>query len=399
MRIGRCLPPAAALLTIRELFSGLRGILVGKSETERFRKELREYFGAPHSFLVSSGKTALTVILQALKEMAPHRDEVLIPAFTCFSVPSAIVRAGLKVRLCDVDSNSFDFDHEQLASIIENRKERLLCVVPVHLFGIPANLERVRDMIGDGGIFMVEDAAQAMGGVVDGGKLGTLCDVGLFSLGRGKALTTVEGGIILTKRNDIAGHIERIIGRLQEYGALGLLRLFFYALALSILPKPAFYWLPKSLPFLHLGETVYEPNFEMRRMSSFQAGLAYGWEKNLELMRRARSGNVRELLDRLDIELPWETSSALQNLLRFPLKVDSVRRKQAIVDMSEKNGLGIACSYPDSVDRIPELKPQIDSCCFPVASEVASRLVTLPVHPYLKIEDIDRISVMLSSIQ
>ena len=83
-----------------------------------------------HCFLVSSGKAALTLILQALKELHPERNEVLIPAFTCYSVPSSIVRAGLKVKLCDISPDTLDFDYNQLEKILNdyqlNKPNKLL---------------------------------------------------------------------------------------------------------------------------------------------------------------------------------------------------------------------------------------------------------------------------------
>src|SRR6185295_5908966 len=99
MRIGRTLPPAAAPIGIGAVVSGFAGILTGTRRLDRFHRELKDYFGVKHCFLVSSGQAAFTLILLALKELSPGRDEVLIPAFTCYSVPAAIVRAGLRIRL------------------------------------------------------------------------------------------------------------------------------------------------------------------------------------------------------------------------------------------------------------------------------------------------------------
>jgi len=122
MRIGRTLPPAASPIYPRDILSGIKGVFRGKRELNRFQSELKEYFGVKHCFLVSSGKAALTLILKALHKIHPDRDEVLIPAFTCYSVPSAIVRAGLKVRLCDISPDTLDFDFNQLDKILAQSK-------------------------------------------------------------------------------------------------------------------------------------------------------------------------------------------------------------------------------------------------------------------------------------
>jgi dTDP-4-amino-4,6-dideoxygalactose transaminase len=79
-----------------------------------------------HAFLLSSGRAALTVLLQALRR-EPGRREVVIPAYTCFSVPSAIARAGLTVRLCDVDPKTLDLD---LNALVRLDLSRVVAIVP-----------------------------------------------------------------------------------------------------------------------------------------------------------------------------------------------------------------------------------------------------------------------------
>src|SRR5947209_10297976 len=118
MRIGRTLPPAATPIGVTEIVSGVCGIFRGRTELDRFQSELKEHFGVKHCFLVSSGKAAFTLILLALKELFPDRDEVVIPAFTCYSVPSSVVRAGLRIRLCDLRPDSLDFDFAQLSAML-----------------------------------------------------------------------------------------------------------------------------------------------------------------------------------------------------------------------------------------------------------------------------------------
>ena len=173
MRIGRTIPPAASPIDIRDIFNGLKGLGNGKLETERFQSELQDYFNVKHCYLVSSGKAALTVILEALHELYPDRNEVLIPAFICFSVPSAIMRAGLKVKLCDVDDRTLDFDYAQLEKILKAygsnknppipNSQKLLAVLPAHLFGLAADVERVGSLTKGLGIYTIEDAAQVLG--------------------------------------------------------------------------------------------------------------------------------------------------------------------------------------------------------------------------------------------
>src|SRR2546427_8225151 len=134
MRVRRTLPPAAALLKPSDLLHGLAGAFHGSRYSRRLEAQLREYFGAKHVFLVSSGRAALTLILLALRRMS-DRSEVLLPAYTCFSVPAAVERAGLSVKLADVDLETFNFDDGSLTKSIG---AQTLCVVSHHLFGIPS---------------------------------------------------------------------------------------------------------------------------------------------------------------------------------------------------------------------------------------------------------------------
>ena len=90
-------------LFMADILNGIRGAIRGKSEVEQRCREIARYFNAEHCYLVSSGKAALYLILMALKTLHPERQEVIMPAFCCYSVPSAIKRAGLKIRLCDID--------------------------------------------------------------------------------------------------------------------------------------------------------------------------------------------------------------------------------------------------------------------------------------------------------
>ena len=99
MNIQRTIPPAAAPIELKSLLHGLSGIFMGYKYRGKIEGEIKRYFGVKHVFLASSGKAALAVILLALKSLS-NKKEVLISAYTCFSVPSAIVKAGLKVSLC-----------------------------------------------------------------------------------------------------------------------------------------------------------------------------------------------------------------------------------------------------------------------------------------------------------
>lgn len=399
MRFGRTLPPAASPIYLRDIFSGIRGCLQGNKETERFSAELREYFNVQDCFLVSSGKAALTLILQALKDLAPERDEVLIPAFTCYSVPSAILRAGLKIRLCDIDPGTLDFNFHDLRKYFQapHNISRLLCVVPIHLFGLPADVSRLRTLIPDENILVVEDAAQSMGGGSEKGKLGTLGDVGFCSLGRGKALSTVEGGIVLTSREDIAAKIHHRFKKTPSYTLLEHLKLIINSVLLSIFQHPSLFWFPRLFPSLKIGETIFDVEFKVRKLTSFQAGLSRSWKSKLndfQKKRRKRTLSWRSSLERKYI---YELSDNYEvpALIRFPVKIDNAKARERVKKRIKNMGLGIMHTYPDSINKIKELKNYFHGQNFPFAEELSKSIITFPVHPFVSQRDIRKIKERL----
>jgi len=392
MRIGRTLPPVAAPLTLKEILSGVSGSLSGEKTVARFEAELRDYYRVPHAFLLCSGKAALTVILLALKELAPDKDEVLIPAYTCYSVPAAIIKAGLKVRICDIEPETLDFDWSRMEEAMES--DRLLCVISTHLFGLPADVERLRQVVSRRGLYIVEDAAQAMGGETRGGKVGTLGDVALFSLGRGKALSTVSGGIIITASSVLGEAITKVVNTLPREGAADAAKTFCYACALFLLMRPGLYWLPKALPFLKLGETTFDPSFELKRLGGFQSGLAAGWQKKLVLLRDARLKRAAALTA-AGIAAPASLDNNVPNLIKFPVLVEDSRERERLLEQSEKKGLGIAAVYPDSIAGIAELKGILTGGKCPKAESVARSIVSLPVHPLVNERDVKKLAKLV----
>jgi len=424
MRIGRTVPPAAAPVRLRDILSGISALHHGQQELIRFKAELKESFAAEHCFLVSSGKAALTLILKALKELHPNQNRVIIPAYTCYSVPSAIVRAGLNIQLCDMDPGTLDFDYNQLSRLLpppnirsekpseldkpkqinerDEPNKRFLAVIPAHLFGIPSDIDRLRSSLGDAEVVIVEDAAQAMGGKCKSKKLGTLGDVGFFSLGRGKALSTVEGGVILTNRDDIAQKISQLLTHVLDYNILGMFSLTIKATLLSLLIRPTLFWLPKSLPFLKLGATIYDPDFKIRRMSPFQAGMARHWRSKIRVFEQARCENASVWSSRIKNlkthELSMISHPPESTLIRFPVRVKNPSLRKAILNRSDQEGLGIMPGYSDSIDGIPALRNAFAVQQFPVAKQYSRELITLPVHPYVSKRDGAKITATITQV-
>ncbi|MCF8108011.1 MAG: DegT/DnrJ/EryC1/StrS family aminotransferase [Desulfohalobiaceae bacterium] len=404
MRFRRTLPPAAAPLTLQDLINGFHGLIRPEREIHRFSTELRTSFQTDHVFLVSSGQAALTLILRALHRLYPDRDEVLIPAYTCYSVPAAVVRAGLKIRLCDIDPQTLDFVQRKLANLLEKWQtgtSRILALVPVHLFGLPADMQGIRRLAETSDIPLVEDAAQAMGAKTTGQFCGKLGHAGFFSLGRGKALSTVAGGVILTEDKRLGQSLASEIEALDKTGSLDALKQIFQAVSLICLLRPGMFWLPKGLPFLQLGQTVYDPAFCMARFSGFQAGLSRNWKQRLQAFQSARAEHARYYAKRFQEARPdsdpllQKCAHWAQNGIRYPVLIPDAARRKQLLDKSEALGLGLMPGYPESINTLPQLRKRFQGQAFPGAEQTATQLITLPVHPYVRNRDREQIAELV----
>jgi dTDP-4-amino-4,6-dideoxygalactose transaminase len=395
MKIQHTISPVAAPINLQSLLHGLSGIFSGKGYIQRLEEGIKANFGVKHVFLVSSGKAALFLILKALESLRPDKKQALMPAYTCFSVPSAVVKAGLKASLCDIDSKTFNFDYKLLEKTVD---KNTLCVIPNHLFGIPADMDRVNSICKDKDVFVVEDAAQAMGGSYKGKKLGTLGDVGFFSLGRGKNITCGSGGIIITNSSQIADAIDKHYSNLEEPGIIESLKEFLQVLLMSIFIRPSLYWLPASLPFLKLGQTIFYKDFPIKKLSGMQAGLLHGWQERLEKSNQIRKENGKYFNERLRLR------SRLSNggegrcegaipYLRLPVLLDNNKEERdRLHSISQKNGLGVSVMYPTPINEIKELNGAFNGQSFLSAKKAAESLLAIPTHHLLSKKDKEKIS-------
>jgi dTDP-4-amino-4,6-dideoxygalactose transaminase len=380
----RKVPPSAPPLTYGSLVSGLAGIFQGKSRILELERELKHFFGVRYVYLLSSGKAALVLILRALKRLSPGKDEVVIPAYTCFSVPSGIVRAGLRVTACDIDETSFGMDLHRLQETIN---ERTLCVIPTHLFGIPEDVEKVLGICKKTNVYSVEDAAQSMGGVHQGRSLGTFCDVGFFSLGRGKNITCGTGGIVVTDSDDIAREIGREYRNLPSPSTRRIVVDFLKLSLMTTFIKPRLYWIPAMLPFLRLGETEFTTNFPIERLSGLQAGVLKGWSAQLEASNGIRAGNTEFFRARIPSSVRFLPAPCN----RFPVLVEDGAKRDRLFEADCGRELGFSRMYPSPVNEIDEIRAQFNGVTFPAAKHISERILTLPTHAFLTREDRERI--------
>lgn len=207
-------PIARTALTEDEIGSVLEplrsGWLVQGPKVREFEHAWSAFTGAKHSVAVTSCTTALHLSLAALG--FGSGDEAIVPAFTWIATANVVEHLGGRVVFCDIDPESFNLDVAQLASKIGPRTRAIL---PVHLFGLPAEMDPVLALARRHGLWVVEDAACGFGSRCRGRHVGTLGDAGCFSFHPRKAITTGEGGMITTESDALADKLRR----LRDHGA------------------------------------------------------------------------------------------------------------------------------------------------------------------------------------
>jgi dTDP-4-amino-4,6-dideoxygalactose transaminase len=380
MKIGRVLPPTAAPLGLTDLCHGLAAMLTPTRALARLEHEVRQHFGVEHVFLVSSGTAALTMTFIALRATSSRR-EVVIPAYTCPSIPAAVLKAGLEPKLCDVDPRTFDFDRAQLESALN---DETLAVVAHDLFGIQADIDLVRAMCQARGIIIVEDAAQALGMEYNGRKLGTAGDIGIFSLGRGKTITCGSGGIVVTNSKAISRALAEQVERLRTPTFVHCLVELVHLLVMATFIRPGLYWMPAAVPWLRLGETTFPRRIVVARLSGMKAGLLRGWQRRVQQINRVRSSTSAYFTRELGLTPPAGPEHAY---LRLPIRVATGPQKAGLHSQSQKRGLGLSLAYPVPLNEIPELRNRFSGQHFPSARRVADTLLTLPTHHWLSARD------------
>jgi len=166
-----------------------------QKEVQSFEREFSDFVGSDYAVAVTSGTGALHTALSALG--AGPGQEVIVPAYQWVAVSAAVVNHGAIPILADID-NTFCLNPEDVERRITPRTTG---IIAVHMSGAPADILRIREVTRKHRLFLLEDCAQCNGGSIDGQKVGTFGDIGIFSFQMNKNMTSGEGGCVVT--NDL----------------------------------------------------------------------------------------------------------------------------------------------------------------------------------------------------
>ena len=324
-----------------------------------FEKAFAEFCGVKHAIATNNGTTALHLALVAL-DLQPG-DEVIIPTVTYIATANAVRYCGATPVLVDVHAATMNIDPDEIERKVTPKTKG---IIPVHLYGFPAEMDKINAIARKHGLWVVEDAAEAHGAEVSGRRVGSLGTCATFSFFGNKIVTTGEGGMVTTDDEQLAKKL-----------------LLFRGQGMDLARR---YWFP-----------VVGYNY---RMTNIQAaiGLAQMEHVDQALSERARlAGWYAEALKGLESEivLPKDVPSTRQVFWMYNifLREGGAERRDAVMKrLDEANIETRPVFYPMHV-----LPPYREDTVYPVADLWAPRGINLPTHQALTQADVERIAASL----
>ncbi len=198
-----------------------------------FEAAFARHVGVRHAIAVASGKAALALALRGLG--ARPGDGVVVASYNVPEVPAVLAGLGLRPRFADLDPRTFNLDPDEARAAVDGGTRFLLAT---HLYGHPADLERLAGLARDRGLALVEDCAQALGARWRGRPVGSIGQVAIFSFGLMKNLNTLRGGMLVTGDDALAGRIREALATARPDPRGRVARDLGVALALSLLTRP-----------------------------------------------------------------------------------------------------------------------------------------------------------------
>lgn len=337
-----------------------RGRFILGPEVKNFEEAFARYLGVQYAVGVGSGTDALLFSLKALG--VTKGDEVIVPALTFVATAYAILHLEAEPVFADVHPETLTLDP---ASVRKRVTRRTRVILPVHLYGHPADMDPLKDLAGKRGIKIAEDACQAHGASWKGKKAGGLSDAGCFSFYPTKNLGAFgDGGMVVTSSAKIAEHVRRMRnagrdpqGRHQELG-----------------------W--------------------ASRLDSVQAAVLNVKLKYLDqwnARRRAIAARYHRLLADIPLKLPREAKGAGHVYHLYAVRVPEQKRDALAKFLLEK-GIETAVHYRLPVHRQPfyERLTTKNQRRLPIAEKVTSEILSLPLFPEMTEDEVDRVAAAIS---
>ncbi len=377
----------------------LSDILTGRwrrgDDVAQLEERVCQLTGTPHAVATAQARVAIYLSIRAIIQRSGRRDVVMSP-YTIFDVVNMVVAAGGRPVFADLDPGTCNISADEVERALSS--DSVAAVLVTHLQGLACDIERIAEMCDRHGVALVEDAAQALGTLVDGRQVGTFGDVGILSFGLAKNVNCVYGGMVLTRDPWLASRVRETQADFPEPSLSWIVKRAGYALAtdftLSPIPfKLFFFWLFRfgylhEVEFLNKRVTVEDhpvlrrefPPAYRRTMSPLQARLVLKQLDDVAPNRETRRRHARlyweGLRDLRGVTLPPWRDDASHSYLVFSIQVED---RRALVAHLMRDMRDCAYQHLKNCADLPCFEEFARDC--PVAAETADRNVLLPTYP------------------
>ncbi len=320
---------------------------------QRFERELAEYCGVKHAVGVSSGTDALLVSLMAMG--IGSGDEVITTPFTFFATAGSIARVGARPVFVDINPRTYNIQAHDIQGAIT---ERTKAIMPVHLYGLSANMDAIMEVAKANDLKLIEDAAQASGARYHDRPVGSIGDVGCFSFYPTKNLAGMgDGGACVTNDDDLAEKLRQM----RNHGA------------------------DRADHFPSIGG-----NF---RLDGYQAGFLSVKLPHLDNwcdMRREHADRYGRELEEVAITTPFESQNRHHVYNQYTVRVRGKGMRDGLRHHLEAHGIGCRIYYT----RPLHLQPCFADLNYapgslPFAEEAAGQVLSLPAFPEMTTQEQD----------
>ncbi|MGW9629796.1 DegT/DnrJ/EryC1/StrS family aminotransferase [Agromyces sp. NPDC055520] len=343
-----------------EELAGVAGVLESGFLTQgpraaEFERRVAAQVGAKHAFAVSSATTGLHLALHALG-VGPG-DEVVIPDFSFPATANAVVQLGATPKFVDIDIDTFNIDAELIDAAVT---ERTRAIMPVHAFGLVAEMDAINEVAARHGLPVIEDAACALTGSYKGRQAGSLGTAGVFSFHPRKIITTGEGGMITTDDAELAKRIQV----LRTHGAV------------------------RGDLFMEFIDAGF--NY---RLSDVHAAIGVAQMAKLEEIferRQTLSTRLSELLRSVDgVRVPIVPEHVVHSFQSYVVLLDDqIDRDAVIVEMRRREVETTLGTYSMHLQPYFAGRFGIDDGALPQATRAHHQALTLPLYPQLGDDDL-----------
>jgi dTDP-4-amino-4,6-dideoxygalactose transaminase len=326
------------------------GMLAQGPKVAAFEEAFADHVGAADAIAVASGTEAIRLGLLALG-VGPN-SEVIVPAFTFVATATAVMMTGATPVIVDVDATTFCMDPARVEGAISTKTK---AVMPVHLYGHPADMGPLVDICQEHGLSLVEDACQAHGARWNGRRVGSVGEVGTFSFYPTKNMTTGEGGAVTTSDPEVAERLRL----LRQHGLAG--------------------------PY------QYKMFGYNSRMTDIEAAIGLVQLGKLDGYNMARRMNASILTEGLEdvVTTPGEAQWAEHVYHQYTIATEG---RDKLWDHLKQNDIGSGVYYPHPLNEIPILEGKARVPEEPVVAKgLSDRVLSLPVHPGLTSQDLETV--------